>query len=153
MVGRIMSVSLVALGVTLAAVGCGGSDPDRPKLGKVTGTVTYKGKPLTKGTVTFTPISGKGEGGDQIASGEIQSDGTYSLTTFDTDDGAVLGQHAVTVRSGEEIVSGKPATPGGPIEYKLPKSSIPKKYESVGSTPLKYTVEPGGKTIDLELKD
>ena len=97
-----MSVSFVALGVTFAAVGCGGSDPDRPKLGKVTGTVTYKGKPLTRGSVIFTPISGKVEGGGQIATGQIQSDGSYSLTTFDTDDGAVLGQHAVTVQSGEE---------------------------------------------------
>ena len=55
MVGRIMSVSFVALGVTFAAVGCGGSDPDKPKLGKVTGTVTYKGKPLTRGSVASPP--------------------------------------------------------------------------------------------------
>ena len=64
----------------------------------------------------------------------------------------MLGQHAVTVQSGEESTF-KPPKPGEPIVYKLPKSSIPKKYDNVGSTPLKYTVEPGGKTIDLELKD
>ena len=107
---------------------------------------------MTRGSVVFTPISGKSEGGGQIASGQIQSDGSYSLTTFDTDDGAVVGQHSVTVQSGEESTF-KPPKPGEPINYTLPKSSIPSKYESVGSTPLKNTVKPGPNKIDLELKD
>ena len=64
----------------------------------------------------------------------------------------MIGQHAVTVQSGEENTFKAPK-PGEPIVYKLPKSAIPKKYESIDSTPLKYTVEEGSKEINLELKD
>ncbi len=81
--------------VALLLAGCGG-DPSKPKLGKVSGTVTYKGQPVTSGTVRFTPDASKGGETGQVASGQIESDGSYELTTFDTGDGAILGQHVIT---------------------------------------------------------
>jgi hypothetical protein len=152
MTGRFAAVFSGMLLVAGSAVGCGGGKSDKPPLGRVSGTVTYKGQPLPEGSVTFTPVEGKGDDSGQLASGQIESDGSYSLTTFNTDDGAVLGQHAVTVQSrdGSQF---KPPQPGEPIKYVLQKSRIPKKYETVKSTPLRFTVEAGSNEFDIELKD
>jgi hypothetical protein len=143
--------------VAMVPIACS-SDSSKPKLGKVSGTVMYNGKPLTAGEVVFTPLSGKGGESGQVAAGHIQADGSYSLTTFDTDDGAILGQHAVTVilREGTSDASFKSKVTKegtGRIRYILPKSVVPEKYSKVDSTPFRYTVEASGNTINLELKD
>src|SRR5438105_2908960 len=84
------------VGLSLLSPGCGG-DTNRPKVAPVSGKVTHKGQPLTSGDVIFTPAGGMDGAAGQIATGQIGSDGTYRLTTFNTGDGAVLGTHKVTV--------------------------------------------------------
>src|SRR4051812_24314393 len=100
LITRCRVVRVVAVGLSLvfafATVGCGG-DANMPKLGKVSGKVTYKGQPVTSGHIVFTPAAGKGGDTGQTATGEIESDGSYTMTTFNTGDGAILGQHIVTV--------------------------------------------------------
>src|SRR5262245_37566949 len=94
--------------------GCG-TDPGKPPLGRVHGRVTYNGKPLTHGSVTFTPVAGgKGGATGQIAAGQVGSDGSYALTTFEAGDGAILGQHVVTVQAHEGNVAelNLPTNPG-----------------------------------------
>jgi hypothetical protein len=161
--GRPAACTLVAaLVIAFSLAGCG-SSAGRPKLGKVSGKVTYKGQPVTAGTVTFTPITGKGGESGDIASGQIESDGSYTLTTFDTGDGAVLGQHAATVvmREGSADMKSLNLPPGsdpskpGTIQprYVLPKLATPKRFSDPSTTPLKYTVREGTNTFDLELKD
>lgn len=154
---RSRPVRLAAAGLSftllLVFVGCG-AGADMPKLGKVHGKVTYKGQPVTSGHIVFTPSAAKeGEAG-HAATGEISSDGTYVMTTFNTGDGAILGQHTVTVtvrEKGDENL-GKPDKEGH-IKYELPKSVTPSKYASVDQSPLKCTVAEGGTTFDIELKD
>ncbi len=140
--------------MALTIVGCGGSDPNKPGLGKVSGKVTYKGQPLTAGTITFTPEAGKGGSTGQVATGQIGSDGSYSLTTFDTDDGAILGQHVITVQTSgvDGMTLGKPKA-DGTIDYKLPKSLVPEKYAKADKSPLRYTVVSGKNTYLVELTD
>jgi hypothetical protein len=58
----------------------------------VKGKVTYKGKPLTKGMITFLP-----DGYGREAHGEIQPDGTFVLTTDKEGDGVVAGEHRVSI--------------------------------------------------------
>src|SRR5579884_1223222 len=97
------TVARGSLVLTLSAaflVGCG--DASRPKLGRVSGKVTYNGQPVPKGVVSFVPRSGPGAATGQGATGEIGSDGSYTLTTFDKGDGAVLGEHTVLVVAREE---------------------------------------------------
>jgi hypothetical protein len=55
----------------LLICGCG-----RAEFVAVTGKVTLAGKPLTAGMVTFVGVNG-----DQIGYGQIQPDGSYSLST------------------------------------------------------------------------
>jgi hypothetical protein len=113
----------------------------------VTGTVTYKNKPVIGGTITFVPQSGPGNPGI----GYIQPDGAYSLTTYDRDDGAVLGKHKVTI----EVFPGQPGGPPDALpgtESRLP-SPIPKKYASVDTSPLEVEVKQGDNVADLKLED
>lgn len=82
-------VSLVAL-----LTGCG--EGDYPTT-RVTGAVTYNGKPVTTGKIRFVPL---GESPDESfpgkpAQGAVQSDGTFVLTTYKDGDGAILGKHRV----------------------------------------------------------
>jgi hypothetical protein len=124
-------------------------------MGRVSGKVTHNGKPVTGGSVVFTPVGGTQSSAARIATGQIESDGSYTLTTFDTGDGAVLGQHTVTVESrptGEEFKKLN-LKPDGRIAYKLPKATIPDKYLKTDRSPLKHTVEAGNNTIDIDLKD
>jgi Protein of unknown function (DUF1559) len=69
--------------VSCLLLGCAES---RPKTAVVTGKVTYQGKPVPHGTITFVPANGP------AATGEIRPDGSYTLTTFRDGDGALLGR-------------------------------------------------------------
>jgi hypothetical protein len=73
-------------------VGCG---QDRSKPTPVQGQVYYKGRPLSGGTIVFTPDPERG-GRGPMAFGEIHSDGHYSLIT-EQQPGAVPGWHRITV--------------------------------------------------------
>lgn len=76
---------------TLVLLGCGPGNP----LGAipVKGTVTYNGKPLQQGEVLYNPVDTKG----RRAKGKIQSDGTFRLTTLETNDGAVPGEYQISI--------------------------------------------------------
>jgi hypothetical protein len=74
--------------------GCGSSAVQEAALVPVKGTVAYKGKPLTQGTIEFEPQTG-----GRLARGAIQSDGTFTLTTTKDGDGVAAGTHLVYVRA------------------------------------------------------
>jgi hypothetical protein len=86
-----------ALGLAAGALllGCSKSPFD---LAPVHGTVTIAGRPLTSGKVMFAPAArGDATNAGKPALGLIQSDGSYTLTTYSDGDGAVVGDHWVTV--------------------------------------------------------
>jgi hypothetical protein len=114
--------------------------------------VTYKGQPVDNGRVLFTPATGKGGEGGQGATGEIATDGSYEMTTFNTGDGAVLGQHVVTVVVPQKGEMPKPDATSR-IDYKLPKNVTPSKYATADKSPLRCTVVEGSQKFDIELKD
>lgn len=139
--------------VTLVAVGCGG-DSSLPKTAKVSGQVTYKGKPLSGGSISFIPeAGGEAAKSGQPATAQIAADGRFSLTTFNTGDGALLGPHKVIVSKRDSDTSRNQPKPDGTIDYTVPKAEIPEKYESVDKTPLKFTVEDKSNDFSIELVD
>lgn len=79
---------LLAIAV-LTVAGCAGAQ----KPVKVEGTVTLDGKPLAGATVAFVPAADKG----RAAAGRSDADGSFRLTTYRTDDGALPGEYVVTV--------------------------------------------------------
>jgi hypothetical protein len=112
MLWRLISLPWLAL---FATPGCNTG----PEVVPVTGRVMYNNKPLEFGSVTFQPRSG------QPARGEIQSDGTFGLSTFAPNDGAVVGTHKVRIACYE---SQRPSAAKPIGEQSLGKLLIPQKY-------------------------
>lgn len=108
--------SLFAALTAAALVGCGamGGSGAPATLVPVKGKVTYKGQPLSRGRIRFTPDDGFG----RPAFATLKSDGTYALTTEKEGDGVVAGHHRVTlqdtgIKSPRDTIAKKLASPAG----------------------------------------
>lgn len=145
--GKPSSLGLMAAMACLAA--CNGCGPTRPATATVKGNVTYHGKPVVEGTVTFYPEHGR------PATGSLAADGSYRLTTFAEGDGAMLGRHRVTIEARRITVSTVPGgTDGESVgAYGPPKVEwlVPEKYSSRNATPLTAEVQAGGNIINFDL--
>jgi hypothetical protein len=127
-------------------VGCTSSGPP---LHPVEGKATLDGKPMSGGTVSLFV---EGQQGNVSPSGEIRSDGTYTIST-NGKPGAPLGKYKVVLA---------PALPtgGDPAQMKQPGAfkpmtiqSLPPKYLDQRSTPLVIEVvaNPSPGAYDLKL--
>jgi hypothetical protein len=132
---------LTVLVLMAVSSGCGEKTDAVP----VTGKVSYKGEPLKTGTVMLVP-----EGGGAAATGEIQADGTFKLTTFSKDDGAVPGDYKVMVQVFPEPDAGG-GLPG--MEFGNEKPPIPEKYMDPMRTDLTATIKDSDNNLDLQLTD
>ncbi len=98
---------LLARGMILAMVaGC--ADGDRPELLRVSGTITYRGKPLAGARISFIPA----DTSSRPAMAVTDQKGRYQLTTYDSFDGAVAGKHAVAIALRAPYDGPKPAHAG-----------------------------------------
>jgi hypothetical protein len=90
---KIISVAatIVTAGLAVTLSGCGGAS-GRPVTFPVSGKVTLNGEPVEGAQVSFFT-----EGSSRAAAGTTDADGAYRLTTFDTNDGAIAGDHSVTI--------------------------------------------------------
>jgi hypothetical protein len=120
-------------GVGLLAVGlssCGLTDTRKPTFA-VTGKVVDHGKPVPHATVVFHPADDAGP--DAVKPrGTTTADGTFTLTTYDGNDGAPAGEYRVTV---EQWLAGRPD--------EGPSSRLPAKYAKPESSGLTATVGAG----------
>lgn len=126
----------------LALAGCGGGGaPTAP----VSGKVTYKGQAVKGGSFTFIPVADKGNATPgKPAAGVVQPDGTYSLGTYGTSDGAVLGRHKVSYSAPVmELPPGKELKPG--------ESPPASPYDKLAPKQEEVEVKSGSNTIDIEL--
>jgi len=133
----------------LLVAGCG---PSRPKVAKVTGTVTMNGKPVEGATVAFFPQNEvtPGVGGGRMASGVTDAQGKFKLMTFEPGDGAVLGKHKVTVTLCQDI-SKKRVEGDAPDPANL-KWIVPQKYSETGTTPLPIVDVQGALDLPIDIK-
>jgi hypothetical protein len=104
-----------------------------PTMAPVSGKVLYNGRALEFGSVVFQPPSG------QPAQGEIQSDGSFTLSTYRPGDGAAVGAHKVRITCYE---SQRPGAIKGPGEQMLGKSLIPERYTLFDQSGLTADVTP-----------
>jgi hypothetical protein len=125
---------------TLTPLACGRSGPE---MASVSGTVTYQGKPVPLGTITFVPVAPDGRN----ATGVIGSDGSYTLQTEEPGDGAQLGEYRVTVYAHDEPILDY--IPKKPIQ---PKALVPPQYENPDTSGLTATVNSGSNTFDFDLQ-
>ena len=81
------------------------------------------------------------------ASGAIQRDGSYTLTTFRSGDGAVPGSYTVVIVAIADM-SGRLPEDRNP----LPPPIVPDQYTSVATSPLRAEVKDQENIIDFHLE-
>ena len=130
---RIATVCLLAIGLL---AGCSGG----VGLGEVSGTVTYDGKPVELGSISFIPIDGNGPSG-----GGAITDGKYMA-------------QKVPVGAAKVRISGAKVT--GKMKMSYDSNSplvttstemLPSKYSDAKETELRYDVQPGSQIKNFEL--
>jgi hypothetical protein len=136
-------VSLTAYGL-VAVVGCavvsGGCSTKRqdrwtkarPATHRVTGVVTYQGKPVEAAKVVFrTKLAETNR--EYAAFGYTDSSGRYTLQTFDPGDGAVAGSQQVTV---EKLTWSQPKADSPGVDPLKPVSTshLPDRYASAATS-------------------
>jgi hypothetical protein len=133
---------LLACGLPmLGMLGCGGG-PKLPPMAKVSGTVTFDGKPLPRGMVEFTPEGSTVSHPLPPAVGAIGSDGRFTMYTAGVA-GAVVGQHKVSVEAREDVDLNK---------VSWAPSIIPEKYGNPAESGLSFEVKAGQTNVcDLNL--
>lgn len=133
----LLTICVFAAAVCLLA-GCGGNRP-YPVLGKVIYSDGAKAGDLAGASVIFTSEELKSS-----ASGEIDNEGRFTLTTRRKDDGTLPGSYKVVI---------VPALDFGVDDPKLrrPKSRLPGSYTDPTTTDLLATVEPKTNHITLTL--
>lgn len=114
----------------LLLAGCGDG---RAKRVPVSGRVLIDGQPLERGFIQVIPSN------DRPASGELGPDGRFQLTTYDPDDGCVLGTHQVSIIANESQ---------GPYAMKW---FAPKEYADATTSGLTLEVKEGGDEVEINL--
>jgi hypothetical protein len=134
---RISAWVLANLAISVCLFGgCGGG----PKTVPVKGIVLLDGKPVPAGAaVQFIP-----KDGGHVADGITDASGRFSLTTFQPNDGALVGQHDVVVVGVRQ--SGVAATASG-----LSEIADPSKVKQEWFVPQKYAIkETSGQTVEVK---
>ena len=121
---------------SLAVAGCGGGSGY--PVGQASGTVTCEGKAVPGAWVFFEPLAGTGGSALVGKQGFAIADenGKFVISTYGTQDGAVIGKHKVHVTA--------PKSEGGPA-YKCPCE-----FDSA-TEPFLVEVKSGKNTFDLPL--
>lgn len=154
-------IMALSLSLILSVSACSKkADSDRVKVYEVKGKVTMSGGPLIGANVAFAPREGQ-----PVATGRTNDLGEYTLTTYETGDGAAAGIFAVVIKkvesssaaaetseehgtdatkSYESAHDAKSVTAGG--------SLIPEKYGDTNETPFEAKVEAGKEnTFDFDI--
>jgi hypothetical protein len=122
--------TLVAVCLCLAASGCGDGKPTRVP---VAGTVLIDGAPVTHGSIMFIPSAGRPAGGG------IDSDGSFTLTCYERNDGATPGVHRVKVTAIE------------PIDERSNRWHAPKKYADEKTSGIEVEITEPIDDLKIEL--
>lgn len=125
---RFVYVPFACLLAIMTSVGCQQKKDNRQPVVSIEGKVLYQGKPLQFGEVVFYPDRGP------PARGNIGSDGTFRLSTYGRNDGAMVGKHRVEITCCENQRPGTPLPkPEGEGPVPLGKSLIPQKFAGAKS--------------------
>jgi hypothetical protein len=153
--GRLVRVAGLAV-LALALAGCG-----RSKKADVSGTISYRGAPVTGGTLTLYPVGGKRETAIPVF---IKKSGAFVTTGVPPGDYEV----AIETESVKKVAKGydtkdmkPPSTVKMPEKMANPQQSgdvpvyveIPRKYADPKTSGLKWTITKGKNEKPFELTD
>ncbi|MBA4029642.1 MAG: hypothetical protein C0478_01815 [Planctomyces sp.] len=117
------------------------------------GVLKYKNQLVEGATVSFLA-----PGTPRSASGITNPQGEFILSTFNPDDGAIVGEHVVTVIKIDPDLKQKPDEPADAYTTRMlgkdpSKSLLPQKYALPQKTPLRRSVKAeGANDILIELE-
>lgn len=139
-VARAVSQCILLVLVVGGSIGCSRQFEDkwsksRPLVFKTAGSVTWNGEPAAGAVVTLHSKSHS-----LAASGKTDAAGKFMLTTWRYGDGAVAGDHSVTISTWE--VRGHDGE-GNPIEVPV----MPAKYEQPETSELTATIAERGENV------
>ena len=125
---------------------------DNPDVAPVSGVVMMDGKPLAGGRIMFEPIA---DGEDKLvgksAFGQIAEDGTFTLSTYGDQDGAVVGSHHPVVfgdrQEEDRSLNPKGIRTGPNIGVIRMKDSV---YEVVANQQNDFTIEIKSRSYDVQ---
>jgi hypothetical protein len=152
MLSRIRFRLPIAAACVVIAISAGCSN--NPDYLPVQGSVYLDGEPVAKASIMFHP-----EEGGRPAWAITGDDGSFALTTFESGDGALLGDHVVTITLAQERPPGKqPQNPNFTNENASvmeifashqPNRKmwiVPEKYSDPDTSGLTFTVASGTNT-------
>lgn len=144
------ALKIVVLVLLVVPLGCGGEEAQPTNLVVVTGTVKYKGKPLSGAALAFVP---KGQTTGTGAFSVTDASGRYELTHRTQSPGVEPGTYVVSVSKmalpdGSPIPEGQDAADIGAVQIIPPIYSDPANELN----PNQITVPVAGGEINLDLK-
>ena len=153
------SLALIVLCSASLFIGCdnGDAEPSIP----ISGTVSYKGKPIAGGEIRYVPADPKV---GRTAYGSIGDSGNFAMSTTVSISGVVPGEYKIVVIPEQQqgaAPSGGPSS--APVEHpkdnpnlsrERKQTGVPAKYMDASTTDLRDTVDNThtGK-VNLDLKD
>ncbi len=120
--------------VFLSTCLCAGCSDGRPGIVPVSGQVLIDGEPLTHGFVRFAPPNSR------VAMGRLDKEGHFRLTSFESGDGAVVGNHRIAIKSHEPLAGSNKI-----------KWHAPRKYSNYSSSGLTQKITEATDSIVIEL--
>ncbi|MEY4188395.1 MAG: hypothetical protein RIT02_3429 [Planctomycetota bacterium] len=146
-----MRIHKLALALSAVLIsGCGGQYSPQAEIFKTvsaSGVLTFRGKPLAGFIVTLHPA-----GDQRTASGTTDADGRFTLGTNAHGDGAVAGNHKVSVIWQPPEDDGLGSTVEDPKKMPKPPLDIPAKYASPETSEITLEIpESGSSDLKLDL--
>jgi hypothetical protein len=111
--------SFLLVSLSFTAGGCGDG---RPKRVPVSGQILIDGKPVKAGLVRFIPAD------HRASQGTLDQEGRFTLSCFDKNDGAVVGEHKLEIMAYEFV------------NPELMRWYAPKKYQDQQTSGVTQTV-------------
>lgn len=136
---RNLLTGALAGGMLLLTSGCGLFENS----GTVSGTVQYKGQPLTEGSVSFVCDNGK------VATGAIDQAGHYVVSQVPVGSAKVTVQVVSSQGQPPMSFAGAPKT----VQGKGAEPKIPLRFALAATSDLQHSVTKGKQQFNIDLKE
>jgi hypothetical protein len=129
-------------GLLLGITGCGGSPPT--PVHPVRGQVLFEGQPVPSALVVLHPVNPSAKDVPPPRA-KVESDGSFTVGTFQSQDGAPAGDYIVTVSWWQSSAKGN----GGRQDDTPPSNRLPPRYSQVSTSDLRAHVDAGNNQLPV----